>query len=194
LTGTGTGNDEQKNIAEGFMAKNWYAITTYSGYEQQVKTALEERIKTEAMGEFFGRIIIPEEEVIEISRGKKKSSKKSFFPGYLFVEMEMNEKSWTLVRHTPKVTNFVGGQSPTPVPDKQIGSIIQQMEEGGFKPKPKIVFDQGDTVRVVDGPFANFTGTVEEVKPERQKLRVLVSIFGRATPVELDFAQVEKTG
>jgi transcriptional antiterminator NusG len=176
------------------MAKNWYAITTYSGYEQQVRMAIEERIKSEQMEEFFGRIIIPEEEVVEISRGKKKSSKKSFFPGYLFIEMEMTEKAWVLVRHTPKVTNFVGGQSPTPVPDKQIGSILQQMEEGGFKPKPKIIFEEGDPVRVVDGPFANFTGTVEEVKTERQKLRVLVSIFGRATPVELDFAQVEKTG
>lgn len=176
------------------MSKNWYAITTYSGYEQQVKMALEERIKSEEMEEFFGRIIIPEEEVVEVTRGKKKSSKKSFFPGYLFIEMEMNEKTWVLVRHTPKVTNFVGGQKPTPVPDKQIGSIIQQMEEGGYKPKPKIVFEEGDSVRVVDGPFANFSGTVKEVKPERQKLRVLVSIFGRATPVELEYAQVEKIG
>ena len=174
------------------MAKKWFAITTYSGYEKQVKSAIEERIKSEKMAADFERIMIPEEEVVEVSRGKKKSSKKSFFPGYLFIEMEMNEKSWILVRHTPKVTNFVGGQEPTPVPDSQINSILKQMEDGGFKPQPKIVFDEGDSVRVVDGPFANFTGTVSEVKPERKRLRILVSIFGRATPVELDFAQVEK--
>lgn len=174
------------------MAKNWYAITTYSGYEQQVRIALEDRIKSEEMQQYFGRIVIPEEEVIEVSRGKRKSSKKSFFPGYLFIEMELTEKSWILVRHTQKVTNFVGGQSPTPVPSNQINSIIQQMEEGGFKPRPKIIFEAGDLVRVIDGPFTNFQGTIDEVKPERQKLRVLVSIFGRATPVELDYGQVEK--
>jgi transcriptional antiterminator NusG len=176
------------------MAKNWYAITTYSGYETQVKAALEERIKSEKMEDFFGQILIPREKEDESEKGKKKGSRKSFFPGYLFIEMELTEKTWHLVRHTPRVTNFVGGQNPTPVPEKQISSILNQMEEGGFKPKPKVVFEEGDCVRVIEGPFANFTGTVEEVKAERQKLKVLVSIFGRATPVELDYNQVEKTG
>jgi len=174
------------------MEKKWYAITTYSGYENQVKSALEERIRSEAMEESFGRIVIPEEEVVETTRGKKKSTKKSFFPGYLFIEMAMSEKAWQLVRYTTKVTNFVGGQTPHPVPDKQIEGILQQMETGGFAPKPKVVFDEGDTVRVVDGPFANFSGTVAEVKPDRMRLKILISIFGRATSVELDCGQVEK--
>lgn len=176
------------------MGKKWYAITTYSGYEKNVKVALEERIKREKMEEYFGRIVVPEESATKDEKGsKKKAGRKSFFPGYLFVEMEMNEKTWALVRYTPKVTNFVGGYKPTPVPEGQINEILKQMEEGGFKPRPKIMFEEGDLVRVIEGPFTNFTGTIEEVKPERQRVKVLVSIFGRATPVELDFNQIEKT-
>lgn len=175
------------------MSMNWYAVTTYSNYESKVKAAIIERAKAEALEGCFGRILIPQEEVADVIRGKRKISKRSFYPGYLFVEMELNEATWELVRNTPKVTNFVGGRKPTPVPMKQIESILAQMEEGATKPAPRVIFDEGDNVRVIEGPFTNFTGMVDEVRPEKQKLRVLVSIFGRATPVELDYHQVEKT-
>jgi transcriptional antiterminator NusG len=175
------------------MAMQWYAVTTYSNYENKVRSAIVERAKAEGLEDHIGRILIPQEEVADIVRGKRRISKRSYFPGYLFVEMVMNEVTWELVRNTPKVTNFVGGRKPTPVPQPQIDAILAQMEEGAAKPAPRIIFDEGDNVRVVDGPFTNFTGVVEEVRPEKQKLRVLVSIFGRATPVELEYHQVEKT-
>lgn len=174
------------------MAMNWYAVTTYSNYETKVRAAIVERAKAEGLSDKIGRILIPQEEVADIFRGKRRISKRSFFPGYLFVEMELNEVTWELVRNTPKVTNFVGGRKPTPVPSSQIDTILAQMEEGAAKPAPRIIFDEGDNVRVVDGPFTNFTGVVEEVRPEKQKLRVLVSIFGRSTPVELEYTQVER--
>lgn len=173
------------------MGMDWYAVTTYSNYEMKVKTAIIERAKAEGMTDRIGRILIPQEEVADIVRGKRRISKRSFFPGYLFVEMEMSEEAWELVRNTPKVTNFVGGRKPTPVPRSQIDAILTQMEEGAAKPAPRIIFHEGDNVRVIDGPFTNFTGVVEEVRPEKQKLKVLVSIFGRATPVELEYHQVE---
>jgi transcriptional antiterminator NusG len=174
------------------MAMNWYAVTTYSNYEMKVKAAIVERAKAEGLSDKIGRILIPQEEVADIVRGKRRISRRSFFPGYLFVEMEMNELTWELVRNTPKVTNFVGGRKPTPVPTTQIDAILVQIEEGIAKPAPRIIFEDGDNVRVIDGPFTNFTGVVEEVRPEKQKLKVLVSIFGRATPVELEYGQVEK--
>ncbi|MBK8170403.1 MAG: transcription termination/antitermination protein NusG [Sandaracinaceae bacterium] len=173
--------------------KKWYVIQAYSGYEGKVKLSLEERIKQNAMEQYFGEILIPKENVQENRGGSKRVTSRNFYPGYIFVSMDLNERTWHLVKDTPKVSGFVGGRHPTPVPDPEINVIAQQVAEGAAKPKPRVVFDAGDHVRVVDGAFANFTGTIEEVKPDKQKVRVLVSIFGRATPVELDYGQVEKT-
>jgi len=174
------------------MAKKYYVVTTYSGYESKVKLSLEERIKSEGMEEDFGEILIPTENVAEVVRGQKKISERKFFPGYIFVNMNLNERTWHLVKDTPKVTSFVGHRTPTPVPDDEIQRIRDQMKEGAERPKPRVIYEEGVTVRVVDGPFTNFTGTIDEVKPDKQKVRVLVSIFGRATPVELDYIQIEK--
>ncbi|MCP4602934.1 MAG: transcription termination/antitermination protein NusG [Proteobacteria bacterium] len=175
------------------MEKKFYVVIAYSGYENKVKAALEERIKSEGLEENFGRILIPTETVQEVVRGKKRIGERKFFPGYIFVEMDLTEETWHIVRNTPKVTNFIGNQSPTPVPDHEIASILNQIETGATKPKQIIRFEEGDEVRVIDGAFNGFSGVVEEVKPEKQKVIVLVSIFGRATPVELEFTQVEKT-
>jgi len=175
------------------MAKKWYVIQTYSGYEAKVKASLQERIKQHAMEEEFGEVLIPTETVQEArTGGKSRVRQKTSLPGYVFVEMEMNEKSWHLVKETSRVTGFIGNQTPTPVKAPEIEGLRKGMVEGTIKPKPRVSFEEGDEVRVIDGAFANFSGTVEEVKPEKQKLRVKVSIFGRATPVELDFSQVEK--
>ena len=170
----------------------WYVVQVYSGYEQKVKLSLIERVKQAAVEADFGEVLIPTETVQDPTRGKRVSSK-TFYPGYIFVQMALTDRAWHVVRDTPKVTGFVGGRNPQPVPSPEIQSVVQQVEEGAAKPRPRVVFEQGDHVRVNDGAFANFTGTIEEVKPEKQKVRVLVSIFGRATPVELDFTQVEKT-
>ena len=170
----------------------WYVVQVYSGYEQKVKLSLAERVKQAGIEHEFGEILIPTETVQDPTRGKRVSSK-TFYPGYIFVQMSLSDKAWHVVRDTPKVTGFVGGRNPQPVPSPEIQSVVQQVEEGAAKPRPRVMFEQGDHVRVNDGAFANFTGTIEEVKPEKQKVRVLVSIFGRATPVELDFTQVEKT-
>jgi transcriptional antiterminator NusG len=179
------------------MAKKWYAVHTYSGFENKVKKSLEERVRQEALEESVGEILIPMEQVVEMVKGEKKTSKRKFFPGYVLVQMEMNDRTWHLVKGTPKVTGFVGNaKRPEEVPairDEEVSRLTAQISEGVMKPKPKVQFDEGDQVRVIDGPFANFNGTVEEVKPDKGKVRVLVSIFGRATPVELDFMQVEKT-
>jgi transcriptional antiterminator NusG len=175
------------------MAKKWYVIQAYSGYESKVKTALQERIKQAGMDEQFGDVLIPKENVQDTRGGNKKVTSRTFYPGYIFVQMDLNEHTWHLIKETPKVSGFVGGRHPTPVPDSEIQQIAQQVAEGAAKPKPRVVFEQGDHVRVIDGAFANFTGTIEEVNPDKQKVRVLVSIFGRATPVELDYGQVEKT-
>ena len=170
----------------------WYVVQVYSGYEQKVKLSLAERVKQADIESDFGEILIPTETVQDPQRAKRVSSK-TFYPGYIFVQMALTDKAWHVVRDTPKVTGFVGGRTPQPVPAPEIQSVVQQVEEGAAKPRPRVMFEQGDHVRVNDGAFANFTGTIEEVKPEKQKVRVLVSIFGRATPVELDFTQVEKT-
>jgi transcriptional antiterminator NusG len=170
----------------------WYVVQVYSGYEQKVKLSLAERVKQAGIDPDFGEILIPTETVQDPQRVKRTSSK-TFYPGYIFVQMMLTDKAWHVVRDTPKVTGFVGGRNPQPVPSPEIQSVVQQVEEGAAKPRPRVMFEQGDHVRVNDGAFANFTGTIEEVKPEKQKVRVLVSIFGRATPVELDFTQVEKT-
>jgi transcription termination/antitermination protein NusG len=171
----------------------WYVVQAYSGYENKVKASLEERIRQHSMQNDFGDILIPREQVTETRGTAKRTTSRTFYPGYMFVQMNLTDESWHLVKDTPNVSGFVGGRYPTSVPASQINLVAQQVAEGAAKPKPRVVFEQGDHVRVVEGAFANFTGTIEEVKPEKQKVRVLVSIFGRATPVELDYAQVEKT-
>ena len=176
------------------MSKKWYVVHTYSGYENKVKFALEEKVRSVGKEDFFGDILVPSEKVVEMAKGVKRTTMRKFFPGYILVNMDMNDESWHIVKGIPKVTGFVGGQEKPPaVSDEEIEKITRQMEEGAVRPKPKVLFDRGENVRVIDGPFTNFTGIVEEVKPEKGKLRVLVSIFGRATPVELDFIQVEKS-
>ena len=174
------------------MARQWYVVHTYSGYERKVKESLENRIESEGMQERFGDVLIPSETVVEMKKGKKRTATRSFFPGYLLVQMELDDRTWHLVRHTPKVTGFVGGKSPAPIPESEVEDIKSQMAEGRIKPKPKVTFSEGENIRVTDGPFSNFNGIVDSIKPEKGKVTVLVSIFGRATPVELDFTQVEK--
>lgn len=172
----------------------FYVVVTYSGYENKVRLSLEERIKSEGMESYFGRILIPTETIQEVVRGKKRIGERKFFPGYIFVEMDINEKTWHLVKSTPKVTDFIGSQNPVPVPDEEIERVLSQVKEGVAKPTPVIRFEEGDNVRVIDGAFTGFTGSVDEVKPEKQRVVVLVSIFGRATPVELEYTQAEKIG
>jgi transcriptional antiterminator NusG len=171
----------------------WYVVHTYSGFEHKVKSNLEERIKTLNQEEFFGKILVPTEQVVELKKGRKKTSSRKFYPGYIMVQMVLNKETWHTVRNTAKVTGFLGGgNNPSPVPDEEAVRIIQQMEDGISKPKPRYTFEEGDEIRVIDGPFNNFQGTVEEVKQDKEKLKVLITIFGRATPVELDFIQVSK--
>ena len=172
----------------------YYVVTTYSGYENKVKLALEERIAQSGLEENFGEILIPTETVQEVVRGKKRISERKFFPGYIFMQMALTDESWHLVKNTPKVTNFVGNQKPAPVTDQEIEQIMSRMEAGQETPTQIIRFEEGDNIRVVDGAFAGFNGSVDVVKPEKQKVVVLVSIFGRATPVELEYTQVEKLG
>jgi len=181
------------------MAKKWYVVHTYSGFENKARKSLEDKVKLEGLSDFFGEILIPMEQVVEMVKGERRTSKRKFFPGYIMVQMEMNDRTWHLVKNTPKITGFVGGQQfaradeiPS-VSDAEVMRLTSQISEGTLKPKPKVLFEQGDQVRVTDRPFSNFNGTVEEVNPYKGRLRVLVSIFGRATPVELDFMQVEKT-
>jgi transcription termination/antitermination protein NusG len=170
----------------------WYIVHTYSGHENKAKLTLLERIRNASLTEFFGEILVPTESVMEVVKGQRRTTTRKFFPGYMFVQMVMDDRTFTLVKNTPKITGFLGGTKPTPVPAHEITGVQSSMTEGKVKPKAKVVFEAGDTVRVVEGPFANFSATVEEVKPDKQKVKVLVSIFGRATPVELDFTQVEK--
>ena len=177
------------------MSKRWYVVHAYSGFEKSVQRALVERIARDGMQDFFGQILLPVEEVIEMKNGQKSISERKFFPGYVLVEMEMNDDSWHLIKSTPKVTGFVGGTAnkPTPISEKEVEKIMQQMQEGVDKPRPKVLFEVGEMVRVKEGPFTDFNGSVEDVNYEKSKIRVSVTIFGRATPVELDFGQVEKT-
>jgi transcriptional antiterminator NusG len=173
--------------------KKWYIVHVYSGFEGKVKTALEERIQTTSLADKFGKVLVPTEEVVELVKGKRKTSSRKFYPGYILVQMEMNNETWHIVNSTAKVTGFLGGRSsPTPLTDEEAEQILNRMETGKLKPQPKFYFEFGDEIRVIDGPFTNFNGTVEEVNPEKGKIKVLVSIFGRSTPVELDFVQVTK--
>ena len=180
------------------MAKQWFVIHTYSGYENKVKEMLEERVQAYKFQDAFGDILVPAEDVEEIIKGLKgekkvKTSSRKFFPGYLLVQMDLNNETWHLVRNTPKVTGFIGGKNkPSAIPDEAVDEIILKIREGRLRPKPKVSFEKGDSVTIVEGPFSNFNGTVEEVKPEKARLKVLVSIFGRPTPIELEFSQVKK--
>ncbi len=175
------------------MAKKWYVIQTTSGFENKVREALQQRIKEHSKESSFGEVLIPTETVQETrAGGKTKVRQKTSLPGYIFLEMEMSEENWHIVKDTPKVLGFIGNQRPQEVKPQEIDDQRRRAIEGVVKPKPRLSFDIGEDVRVIDGPFANFSGTVEEVKPDKQKLKVKVSIFGRATPVELDFSQVEK--
>ena len=175
------------------MALRWYILHVYSGFENKVKTSLEERIASSPHPEKFGEVVVPTEQVVELVRGKRRESSRKFYPGYILVQMVLDDETWHIVNNTAKVTGFLGGQDkPTPIPDKEAERILNRMEAGKLKPTPKFNFEIGDEIRVADGPFANFNGTVQEVNPEKGKIRVLVSIFGRPTPVELDFIQVSK--
>ena len=173
------------------MQLRWYIVHTYSGFEEKAKTNLEQRIDAFGQGEYFGKILVPTEKVVELRNGQKKMSSRKFYPGYILVQMALNDETWHTVKNTAKITGFVGGDvKPTPISDEESERIIHQMEEGVSRPKPKYSFEEGDEVKVVDGPFTNFQGIVEEVKPDKEKVKVLIPIFGRPTPVELDFIQV----
>lgn len=190
---------EQSEATETFTVsegnKRWYVVHAYSGFEARVKKSLEERIKLNGLEHKFGSIMIPTEEVVEMRAGQKRRSERKFFPGYVLVQMEMDDSTWHLVKDLPRVLGFIGGTSdrPAPISDREAESIIQQIRTDSDAPKPKILFEAGEVVRVNDGPFADFNGVVEEVNYEKSRLRVAVSIFGRSTPVELEFDQVEKT-
>ncbi len=176
------------------MTKRWYVVHAYSGFEKQVHKALVERIARAGMQDKFGQILVPVEEVVEMKGGQKSISERKFFPGYVLVELDTTDDSWHLVKNTPKFTGFGGGTAhkPTPISEKEVQAIMHQIQEGVEKPKPKVLFEVGEGVRVKEGPFTDFHGNVEEVNYDKSKLRVSVSIFGRATPVELEFSQVEK--
>ncbi len=177
------------------MAKRWYVVHAYSQYEKKVKKSLEERIERAGLEEYFGQILVPTEEVVEMREGSKRTTERKIFPGYVLVEMELNDETWHLVKDVPKVMGFIGGTTdrPAPISEKEAAKILNQVEESVEAPKPKTLFEPGEAVRVLDGPFADFSGVVEEVNYEKNKLRVAVLIFGRSTPVELDFSQVEKS-
>ena len=176
------------------MALKWYVVHAYSNFEKKVKTALEERIKLNGLDHKFGKILVPTEEIVEMREGKKRSSERKFFPGYVLVEMDLDEQTWHLVKEVPKVLGFIGGSSdrPAPISEQEANSILERVEEGADKPRPKVLFEPGEVVRVVDGPFNDFNGVIENVNYDKSKLSVAVQILGRATPVELDFYQVEK--
>ncbi|HEY8271084.1 MAG TPA: transcription termination/antitermination protein NusG [Pseudobdellovibrionaceae bacterium] len=176
------------------MDKKWYIVNTQTGCESTAKTAIEERVHSQKMEEFFGEILIPSENVVELVKGQKQTKSRKFFPGYIFVQMFLNDETWHLVKHSSKVTGFVGGAKTRPpeVPEAEVLRVTQQMAGVAEKPKQKVKFSVGENVTVVDGPFSNFNGTVEDINEDKAKVKVLVSIFGRPTPVELDFVQVEK--
>ncbi|MGR8979376.1 MAG: transcription termination/antitermination protein NusG [Gammaproteobacteria bacterium] len=177
------------------MALRWYVVHAYSNFESKVKQALEERIKRKGLEQYFGKILVPAEEIVEMRMGQQRKSERKFFPGYVLVQMELNDETWHLVRDVPRVLGFIGGTSdrPAPISDKEAMSILNRVEEGVNKPRPKILFEAGEVVRIIDGPFKDFNGVVEEVNYEKSKLKISVLIFGRSTSVELGFNQVEKS-
>jgi len=176
------------------MSLRWYVVHAYSNFENKVKLALEEKIKLEGLEDHFGKILVPTEEVVEMKMGQQRKSERKFFPGYVLVQMELTDESWHLVRNIPRVLGFIGGTSdrPAPISDKEADTILNRVEEGVNKPKPKVLFEVGEVLRVIDGPFKDFNGNIEEVNYEKSRLKLSVLIFGRSTPVELDFGQVEK--
>ena len=175
------------------MARCWYILHTYSGFEEKVKITLLERIKKAGQEDLFGEILVPTEQVVEMIKGAKKTSARKFFPGYILINVDLNDETWHTVRDTPKVTGFVGNDlNPQPLPDEDAMKIIGRIQDGAAKPKPKVMYEEGDEVRVIDGPFSNFQGVVDTVYPDKGRVRVMVSIFGRQTPVELEFVQVTK--
>jgi transcriptional antiterminator NusG len=174
------------------MGKNWYVIHTYSGFEGRVKATIEEKANSLGMKDKIGQVLIPTENVIEIREGKKRVATKKFFPGYVLVEMEFSDDTWQLIKNTPKVTGFVGGgEKPAPLSQEEIETLLKQIDTGAAPSREKVQFQKGDSVRIIDGPFLGFNGVVDEVNPDQSRIKVLVSIFGRATPVELGFLQVE---
>lgn len=177
------------------MALRWYVVHAYSGFEAQVKRSLEERIKRFGMESKFGEILVPTEEVVEMRAGQQRRSERKFFPGYVLVQMDMSDETWHLVKDAPKVLGFIGGTAdrPAPITEKEANAILQRVQDGVEKPRPKVLFEPGEVVRVVDGPFNDFNGVVEDVDYEKSRLKVSVLIFGRSTPVDLEFAQVEKS-
>lgn len=176
------------------MALRWYVVHAYSNFEGKVKETLEERIEREGLQEYFGKILVPTEEVVEMRMGQQRKSDRKFFPGYVLVQMELTDETWHLVKDVPRVLGFIGGTSdrPAPISEKEANLILNRVEEGVNKPRPKVLFEVGEVLRIIDGPFKDFNGSIEEVNYEKSKLRISVLIFGRATPVELDFSQVEK--
>lgn len=189
-------NKDNQNQAGGDEPKmQWFVLHAYSGYENYVVRALNERIERQDMQQYFGEIIVPSEEIVQIKSGQKRKSTRKYFPGYVLVQMIMNEDTWHFVRHVPKVLGFIGGKpdKPAPITDKEANAILQRVEEGETTIRPSVMFEPGEVVRVIEGPFADFNGVVEEINYEKSRLRVSVSIFGRSTPVELEFGQVEKT-
>jgi transcription termination/antitermination protein NusG len=182
-----------KELSEQQAAYPWYVVHTYSGFESRAKLSLEERVRNENVSDKFGNIVVPHEKVVEVVRGEKKTSQKKVYPGYILVQCDLDDETWHVVKGTPKITGFVGdSRKPVPLTQEEIDNLLKQMQGEGHKHRPSVTFEQGDPVKVIDGPFAEFNGTVDEVKPDKGKLRVLISIFGRNTPVELDFVQVEK--
>ena len=188
-------NNGDSSASDEQAKKQWFVLHAYSGYENYVVRALNERIEREGMQEYFGEIIVPSEDVVQIKSGQKRKSTRKYFPGYVLVQMVMNEDTWHFVRRVPKVLGFIGGKpdKPAAITDKEANAILQRVEEGETKVSPSVVFEPGEVVRVIEGPFADFNGVVEEVNYEKNRLRVSVLIFGRSTPVELEFGQVEKT-
>lgn len=174
------------------MSKQWYVVHTYSGFENKVKLSIIEQFRTNGLEEMLGEIVVPTEQVVEVKGGKKRTSSRKFFPGYILIEMDCNEQSWYLVKNTPKVTGFLGGTAPTPLSEEEIQNVVKQMKGDAEKPVRKVEFEKGENIRVIEGPFVNFTGVIDEVHPDRGKIKVMVSIFGRTTPVELEMLQVEK--
>ena len=174
------------------MAKRWYVIHAYSGFEKKVAESIRDQAAKKGMDDYFEQILVPTEEVVELRRGQRVNSERKFFPGYVLVKMEMTDESWHLVSSTPKVTGFLGNRKPAPISEREAERILQQVQEGVDRPKPSVVFEIGEQVRVTDGPFNSFNGFVEDVDEERARLKIAVSIFGRSTPVELEYTQVEK--
>ena len=177
------------------MSKQWFVVHAYSGFEKKVKSSLEERVRLNHLEDKFGDILVPTEEIVEMRGGQKRKSERKFFPGYVLVQMELDDATWHLVKETPRVLGFIGGtaDNPAPIKEKEANEILQLIEDGSEKPRPKTLFEPGEVVRVIEGPFADFNGTVESVNYEKSRIRVAVTIFGRSTPVELEFGQVEKS-